>query len=149
MFYGLKDKMKAIFRKSMQGIFPTDEEGRRLIESMPKDALCKVEYIRKRNYENHKRFFKFLEVAFDNQDFYENPEELRIALQMASGHFSPLVIQDKHGNVTTHYIPKSIAFEEMEEPEFQELFKKCIGAFLSRYGNGISEEQILRIVEFD
>lgn len=141
--------MRAIFKKSMQGIFPTDEEGRKLIEAMPRDALCKVEFIKKRNYLNHKRFFKFLEVAFDNQDFYDDPELLRKALQMASGWFETLIIRDKNGNVTTHYIPKSIAFDEMDEDEFQKLFKKCIGAFLSRYGNGISEEQILRIVEFD
>ena len=141
--------MKAIFVKRMNSIFPTDEEGRKLIEAMPKDGLCKVEYVKKRNYLNHKRFFKFIEVAFDNQDFYDDPELLRKALQMAAGHFETLIIQDKNGNVSTHYIPLSIDFDTMEEPEFQALFKKCIGAFLSRYGNGISEEQILKIIEFD
>ena len=141
--------MKAIFTKQLQGIFPIDEDGRKLLDVIPKGGHCKVEFIRKRNYLNHKRFFKFIEVAFDNQDFYDDPELLRKALQMASGHFEELVIRDKRGNVSTQYIPKSIAFDEMDEEEFQKLFKKCIGAFLERYGNGISEEQILRIVEFD
>jgi len=141
--------VKAIFSKRHQGIFPTGEDGLKLITSMNNGELCKVEFIRKRNYENHKRFFKFIEVAFDNQDFYDNPEHLRKALQMIAGHFDTLVIQDKAGNVTTQYIPKSIEFEKLEEPEFQELFKRCITAFLERYGNGLTEQQLLQVIEFD
>ena len=107
--------MKAIFTKRMNALFPANQDARKLLDAMPDNALCKVEYVKKRNYENHKRFFKFLEVAFDNQDFYDDIELLRKALQMASGHFEELIIRDKNGNVTTHYIPKSIAFDEMDE----------------------------------
>jgi len=116
---------------------------------MSNGDLCKVEYIKSRNYENHKRFFKFIEVAFDNQDFYDNPEHLRKALQMAAGHYEVLVIQNKEGEVSTQYIPKSIEFEKLDEEEFQELFKKCITAFVERYGNGLTEQQLLRIIDFD
>ena len=141
--------MKAIFTKRHSGIFPTDENGLKLITSMNNGELCKVEFIRKRNYENHKRFFKFIEVAFDNQDFYDNPEHLRKALQMIAGHYETLVIQNKEGEVNTQYIPKSIEFEKLDEEEFQELFKKCITAFIERYGNGLTEQQLLRIIDFD
>jgi len=141
--------MKAIFKKLHNGIFPSDEDGAKLLQSIPQNAYCLVEYKKNRNYENHKRFFKFLDVAFDNQDFYEDKELLRKALQMASGHFESLVIKDKNGNISTHYIPKSIAFDEMDEAEFQALFKKCIGAFLSRYGNGLTEQQLMQVINFD
>jgi hypothetical protein len=141
--------MKAIFKKQMNGIFPSDEDGAKLLQSIPKDGYCLVEYKKNRNYENHKRFFKFIQVAFDNQDFYDDDEQLRKALQMIAGHYEELIIRDKKGNVTTHYIPKSIAFDEMDEAEFQTLFKKCIGAFLSRYGNGLTEQQLMQIINFD
>lgn len=141
--------MKAIFKKLNNSIFPTDEDGAKLLQSIPKDGLCMVEYKRNRNYENHKRFFKFIDVAFDNQDFYEDKEQLRKALQMLGGHYEELIILDKKGNVSTHYIPKSIAFDEIDETEFRELFKKCIGAFLSRYGNGLTEQQLMQIINFD
>ena len=141
--------MKALFRKRLQGIFPDNEEGLKLLTKMPQGALCKVEYIKARNYENHKRFFKFIETAFDMQEVYEDPEQLRKAIQMVAGHYEELIIIGKDGEPSVHYIPKSIAFDEMDEGEFQELFKKCVNGFLSRYGKGMTEAEFMRILEFD
>lgn len=141
--------MQAIFRKAMHGIFPTDEDGRKLIESMPQGAFCKVEYIKTRNYENHKRYFKFIDVAFDCQEFYEEKEHLRKAIQMLAGHYEELIIVKKNGESETHYIPKSIAFDKMDETEFQDLFKRSISAFLGRYAKGMTEQEFMRILDFD
>jgi len=141
--------VKAIFSKRHQGIFPTGEDGLKLITSMNNGELCKVEFIRKRNYLNHRRFFKFIEVAFDNQDFYDNPEHLRKALQMAAGHYETLIIQNAEGEISTQYIPKSIEFEKLDEEAFQKIFKECITQFINRYGNGLTEEQLLKVIDFD
>lgn len=133
----------------MEGIFPDSEDGRLMIQSMNHGDACMVEFIKTRNYENHKRYFKFIDVAFDMQEFYEEKEHLRKAVQMLAGHFDALVIVNKHGEPETHYIPKSIAFDKMDENEFRELFTKSVRAFLSRYGNGMTEQEFLRVLEFE
>ena len=139
--------MKAVFKKLNNSIMPTDEDGARMLQSIPQGATCLVEYVKNRNYENHKRYFAMLDICFDNQDFYDNKEHFRKAIQMLAGHYEALVIYKK-GEAETHYIPKSIAFDKMDETEFNELFDKSITAFLGRYGNGITESEILKIINF-
>ena len=142
--------MEAIFKKlNGNGFYPICENSLAMFDKVPDGALVKVEYIKKRNYENHKRFFKFLEAAFDNQEFYDNTEQFRKAIQMIGGHYESLSILDTEGNATTHFIPKSIAFDKMDEEEFKNLFNKCITGFLGRYGNGIKESELMRIIDFD
>lgn len=166
--------MKALFRKRLGAIFPENEEALKLLNSMNDGELCEVSYSKKRNYENHKRFFAFIDVAFDNQDFYDDKEVLRKAIEIEAGHFEIIItplpewgewilkylkkyLGGTHTNrviakleeaITTKIVAKSIDFTSMDEVEFRELFQKCITAFLKRYGNGISEAQIMRIIDF-
>ena len=141
--------MEAIFKKQNGALVPDHMEAAELLTKMPEGAYVKVCYSKKRNYENHKRFFAFLRIAFDNQDFYDDPKKFRQAIQMIGGHYDELIIQAADGSISTHYIPKSISFEEMDETEFQDLFAKCINGFIRRYGNGITEKEMLRLIEFD
>ena len=144
--------MKALFRKSAKGLLPDSNEAANLFAKIPDDTWCMVEYVRTRNYQNHKRFFRFLEVAFECQDFYQvGQEELfRKAIQMLAGHYDELIIKGKKGeDATIHYIPKTIAFEEMDEIEFSKLFSKCVTGFFNRYGTGMTEQEFLKVLEFD
>ena len=141
--------MKAIFKKIEKGIIPNCEKSEEMLSKINDFELVSVEYVKKRNYENHKRFFVFIDIAFDMQEFYEDKEQFRKAIQMIAGHYEALIIADKHGDTTTHFIPKSIKFDKMDEIEFKALFKRCITGFISRYAKGITEKELLRIIDFD
>jgi len=141
--------MEAVLKKTPNGLIPDYTEAKELFDKIPDGSYALVKYVKKRNYENHKRFFKFIDAAFDNQDFYDEKEPLRKALIMLAGWYDELIIINKAGEPETHYIPKSISFDQMDEIEFRDLFTKCITAFLKRYGNGISREQFERIIGFD
>ncbi|NTW34275.1 MAG: DUF1367 family protein [Bacteroidetes bacterium] len=71
-----------------------------------------------RNYKFHKKFFALLNLGFQNQDKLKTFEEYRIIKTMQSGFFK-MIITDK-GKV---FIPESISFCNMDEIEFETLFK--------------------------
>jgi|GEM_PF-3502675 len=140
--------MKATFKKDNGGLFPDSPEAEKLFKKIETDAM--VECIKGRNYRNLKRFFELRNVTFDIQDCFECPEIWRKHLIMLGGHFETVIIPDKKGGEPiVQYWPKSINFEEMEELEFQELFSRCVTAFLSRYGRGMTEQDFLKVLEFD
>lgn len=141
--------MKAVFQRTSTGILPQCEESLALFDKIPEGSMVLVEFKKKRNYENLKRFFEFINITFDMQDFYENKEHYRKAIQMIAGHFDTLIIVGKDGETTTHYQAKSINFDEMDELEFRPLFSRCITGFLDRYSNGITEQELLTIISFD
>lgn len=140
--------MKALFKKTPTGLIPQDEEGMKLFNAIQNNAV--VEFNKNRNYDNHKRFFAFIDFAFDCQEFYEDKEIFRKAIQMLGGHYDEMIIGGrKDEESTVHYIPKSISFAEMPELEFQTLFKRCVTQFLSRYGTGMTEEEFMQCIRFD
>ena len=88
-------------------------------------------------------------IEYQQKEFYEEKELLRKALQMIAGHYEVLIIIGKDGEPSTHYTPKSIDFSAMDEIEFRDMFGRCITGFINRYGNGITEEELLRVIDFD
>ena len=142
--------MKSVFKKTKEGIFPIDEGSMTLFDKIPNDSFVFVEFIKKRNYENHKRFFAMIATIYDMQEHFDNQDIFRKHILMTAGHFEEVVILNpKTDETTIQYWPKSINFETMGEVEFIDLFKKCITGFLRRYGNGMSEEDLMKVIEFD
>lgn len=167
--------MKSVFKKTPNGLVPDSEEAQVLFDKIPDNALVMVEYNKNRNPLNHKRFFKFLSVAFDMQDDWDNPEILRKMLTIYSGHCDMVILPnpdwlewslkylDEHlgGNhkdkvidkfktsYGVQFLPISIAFDEMKEEEFKVFFKDTITAFLNRYGGDMTEDEFMKIINFD
>ncbi len=109
---------------------------------IPLGERVMVEYTKGRNYENHKRFFAFINQTFDMQDFYDDKSIYRKYLTMKAGYFDSAVTPKG----VTIFMPQSISFEKMDEPEFQELFSKCINVFINELGNGIRREELDNII---
>ena len=141
--------MKEVFRTNANhGLIPDTQAALDMFDKMPDDCLAIVEWIKKRNYENHKRFMALIDVTFDMQEQQENKEIWRQHIQMLAGHFQTIIFEDVDGYITTQYWPKSIKYEKLDETEFQELFGRVIQAFLDRYGKGTTEEELLRVIDF-
>ncbi|MCK4705870.1 MAG: DUF1367 family protein [Gammaproteobacteria bacterium] len=97
-----------------------------------------------RNYPNLKRFMKFIQVSYDMQDFFTEKEVYRYWITMKSGFFDTIVFPS--GKAV--FKARSVAFDEMEEDEFNELFSAAIDVFLREYGQGQTEDDILNVVGF-
>ena len=113
------------------------------LDSLPYGE-CMADIHKNRNPGNHRRFFAFINQAFDMQEHYEEQEVFRKVLQLKAGFFDE-VIGDK-GNII--YLPRSIAWDKLDETEFKELFTKVVNAFIRDFGDKLNEIQINSIIEF-
>ena len=105
---------------------------------------CKTQEAR--SWGNHKRWFTFVNRTFDMQEEYDDKEVWRGVLQIAGGHCKHVV--DAQGN--THIWPESISWKEMSnEHKFREMFKRSVNWFLKRYQHNMSEEEFLRIMDYE
>jgi len=93
-----------------------------------------VEIKRERNYEFHKKFFALLNLAFENQEQYNNFDHFRAVMTLKAG-FYETIITDKG----TIFLPKSISFAKMDEIEFSEFYSKFVDVII-KFLN-ITEEQ--------
>ena len=103
------------------------------------------DYKKNRSAGNHRRFFTFINTAFDMQDTYENKEVFRKYLEMLAGHFDT-VISARTGDAM--YWPKSIGWDALDETEFRKLFNEVVNAFLNWYGKNLNDYQINQLVAF-
>jgi hypothetical protein len=97
-----------------------------------------------RNPGNHRRFFAFLKLAFDSQEFFNNRHHFRKWLIGKAGHYT--IIQTPKGGAI--FDPDSIAWDKMEEPEFRETFNDCVQAFIDEFGKRIPQDKIDEIIRF-
>ena len=125
-------------------LVPADDTSRAALNKIKIGEKVKIKFTRHRNYENHKRFFAFLKTTFDMQEHFTEMEHYRRWLIMKAGYYYTIVAP----NGNTIFMPQSISFDAMEEPEFQELFSACIDVFLRELGKGITEDELRRVIDF-
>ena len=133
--------MKTTAIKTRTGLMPTSEDDYTKIQ-FGEEVM--IEWSKKRNPSNHRRFFKFIGLAFDLQDFYEDKEIFRKWLTMRAGYFDAMVQPNKN----TLFIPKSIAFEKMGEPEFAELFGRCVDVFIDNLCRDLNRDDFMRVLDY-
>lgn len=136
--------MKIYLKKIGYALRATDEEACNYLDKIHQDEMVLCDVKRSRNYENHKRFFKFIAIAFDMQDHFTEIEAFRRWLQMEAGYFSTIVCP----NGDVRFVADSIAFDRMDEPEFQKLFSAAIDVFLRELGAGLDEVKLMQIIHF-
>jgi len=81
----------------------------------------KFEVTHPRNYKFHKKFFALLNLGFANQDKIKDYTEYRIIKTMQAGFFK--IIVTEKGKV---YYPESISFSNMDELEFEQVYKTVL-----------------------
>lgn len=133
--------MKFTAVRTLSELVPEDAEE---FARVPKGARVMVEYVQKRNYENHKRFFAFIKLTFDMQDHFDDADVYRRWLQMKAGYFQTVVTPKGE----TIFLPDSIKFEKMDETEFRRLFEKCITVFVRELGNGVTNDDLWEVLRF-
>jgi len=131
-------------QKVKRSLSPADEKAFELVRMMHQGKVMKLSYTFPRSYENHKRFFKFIEVAFHNQDHFRDIRIFRRWLIGKAGYFTII----EYPNGKTIFEPDSIAFDRMEEPDFRKVFTRCVDAFLSEFERGISKNQLYQVIDF-
>lgn len=136
--------MKLTCLNSDFGLVPMDKESIDNRYALKPSGIYQVDVKEVRNPKLLRKYFALISVAYEYlpermMQVYGVKESFRKSMQVAAGYFE--TIYDCNRNLYVR-IPKSIAFDRMDESEFEELYervKDVIWAILSRYN--ISQEE--------
>lgn len=136
--------MKILCIVTENGLAPKYDSDREEFRSLKRNTDVLVEVGQKRNYEFHKKFFALLKLTYDNfPEWLEDSlnvhsvEDLRTRLKVDLG----LYEVSHYGNQSV-IIPKSIAFDKMDETEFEKFYRSSVNHILKNYLKGVNNEQI-------
>jgi hypothetical protein len=104
--------------RTLAGLVPADEAAKQAVKRWKIGETLKCSVRKPRCYTNHKRYFALLNLTFENQDKYTSFEHFRKAVQIAAGHVDELITLD--GEIL--FMPKSIAYDTLDEMEFSKVF---------------------------
>jgi hypothetical protein len=134
-----------IMRRTVQGLSPVDQfNWEQLVGDRIKvgdDVKCKV--TKSRNLKFHMKFFAMLRATFDMQDEFETMPQWRAVVTVGSGHCD--LVPGTDGRPVA--IPKSIAFHQMDETEFNRVYQDALTFICGRYVDD-SPERLATILEF-
>ena len=119
---------KGVFRSVAGKLVPVDLDSSRIVASYAGKAVF-VTVTRPRNLQHHRKFFALLNLLWETTscgEIYPSRDALRWAMTMAAGYFE--IVPTKDGPVK---VPKSLAFEKMDQTEFNDLYAACIKLVLT------------------
>lgn len=99
------------------------------------DTTYSVEIKQPRNVKFHRKYFALLNLAYANQNHFNNFDEMRAWLTMKSGFYKR--VQTPSGEM---FQPESISFASMDEIRFGEVYSKVLDSVCSWLD--ISEEDV-------
>lgn len=99
---------------------PVDEEGRELLEAMPTGKSVMVDIHAARNVKHHRLLFALFRKLMDGGAWAGDEEELLDRCKYAVGLVDTKI--DHRGE--PHYVPRSIAFESMDQARFNKFFDR-------------------------
>lgn len=139
-------KLMEFYASKVDGVLiAVDDDSAEKMSSLGLDTIVKCTCNKNRNYENHKRFFKFLEIAFGMQKHFTNREHFRKWLIMKAGYYDAIVSPKGH----TIFAAKSIAYESIEEEEFKILFKKCVATMVNEFSLSLTFDEFWQLCDFE
>lgn len=121
--------MTAVYLRKIPGsLIPDGERDAERLKRFKVGDVIKAEVTKPRNYANHKRLFSLLTLIAETSDVYDNVEKALVAVKIASGHVDFLP-NPETGELVA--VPRSIAYESMDEIQFSEWFESAINAVLA------------------
>ena len=136
--------MKILCVVTDTGLAPKYDSDREEFKKLKRNSEVVVEIKKGRNIEFHKKYFALLKLTFENfPEWLEDTlnvhsvEDLRTRIKIDLG----LYDISHYGNQSI-IIPKSIAFDKMDETEFEKFYRMSVNHIIKNYLKGVSNEQI-------
>tara|TARA_R110000737_G_scaffold349233_1_gene384948 strand:- start:181 stop:600 length:420 start_codon:yes stop_codon:yes gene_type:complete len=128
--------MKFLARKHHGKLEAIDDAGEEALRHIKGDVMVEVK--QPRNIQHHRLYFALLGKVFTNQDHYKTLEELGAALKVACGICQTFTL--KNGQKV--YIPGSISFAKMQQPEFNEFYSNAIDVVCKHFLPGVESADL-------
>ena len=131
---------KIVVTKRGTGILIASDEDARVVLARIKDGTdLMIEVRRPRNVRFHRLFFKLLDLIVENTERFGNVDEALLAVKIATHEVDTYIDADT-GQV--YYIPRSIAFESMDQDRFRRLFNRALYVACDRWLLGLKFEEL-------
>ncbi len=125
------------------GLFPASPEAMEIVTSIKDGAECLGTFRLVRNIRQLRLFFAMLHVVVENTDFFENIEQAKQAIKLAT-HEADIII-DETGKV--FYVLRSLSLESMPQDRFTRFFNRAVHVILTRWLVGMEESALRREIE--
>lgn len=132
------------------GVFkPASSDDWEKVHSLKKDMVYSCTIRNDRNYELLKKYHKMFETAWAGLNekqsaiFSENPTAFRHSVEMKAGCVEPIFDFD---TMDIRLIHKSVSFESMSEPEFQEVFERVKDVLINVVFRKCQDQDFLDII---
>lgn len=136
--------MKILCIVTDTGLTPKYDSDREEFRNLKRNSEVLAEIRKARNIEFHKKYFALLKLTYENfPEWLEDTlnvhsvEDLRTRIKIDLG----LYKVSHYGNQSV-IIPKSMAFDKMDETEFEKFYNMSVNHILKNYLKGVSNEQI-------
>jgi hypothetical protein len=112
---------RQLYIKTLSGFRPVNEAAEKFAHKISMGTTVELKGSRPRNLQHHKKFFKMLDIVFENQTHYKSVEELLGICKLAIGHCD--VVQTPRG---PQRLPKSISFASMNQSQFEDFYDRSV-----------------------
>ena len=134
--------------KGLRGATPEDHatwtKFRRKLETLQPRKWLRLEFSSPRNGKHHGKFFALLQLIAENSEIYNTTEKALIAVKLCAGHFEPAV-HPVTGELIQ--VPKSIAFESMDQEAFEAFYTAAVDAVLQHILPHIDRDKADRLLD--
>lgn len=126
---------KGVFRRVGDTLVPASEEGTAALRAVPEGKTCMAEIRASRSPRQHALFWKLCTMVSEASD--QTKENVKRNLLLEMGYAD--IWLDRKGRM--HVEPKSIAWESMEQAEFNSFFQAAIRKIAEWLGSAPADVQ--------
>lgn len=117
----------AFIRDIAGNLKPADPESEAAIRELKIGVTYRADVVLPRNYKRLKWWWKLCSIVSENSEHYPSQKSVSDMLKLKCGHFETIVVPGKtQGEWVTQYVPGSIAFASMSEPDFARLCSDAV-----------------------
>lgn len=139
--------MELYLLNTASGLKPCDDEDYEKKLRLRPGRIYKCKVTLARNYEFHKKYFALINCAWAYQPervvehFKHSVEQFRKTVEIAAGHCDTVYSISLRSWID---IPRSIAFDKMDETAFQDLYDRVKDVLFNIFLRNISEEEFMK-----
>ncbi len=131
--------------KKLAALYSVDASGEAIMRSIKQGEIVEISLRRPRNVQHHRLFWALMTLVWENIDNTEYPtvEDLVTRVKIATGHRQRI----EFGGGLVAFVPKSIAFHQMSQDEFNAFFERVCDWVVENVLPGVTKEDLRQEIE--
>lgn len=131
--------MKVTLARTLSGWMPSDDEAIRVSRRWGAGETVVVDLKKPRVYKSLKRYRALVKLVFQNCEKFKSEDQVHQYLKIRAGHCTQIV-SEKTGEIFA--VADSVDYDTLDEPEFQELWRRVVDVVCEEIIPGITEPEL-------